>query len=185
MFEPRAVTSRDGRRVVIRLATPGDAGALRAHAMELFRTSEHGVVQPDEAAPLERFREKLEAGEHAKGWAIFVAVPTDDPSVIVGDVGLYPESKRKIAHNATLGIGLVPAWQGVGLGRTLMEITIGWARTHAALRRIELQVFATNGRAIALYESLGFVREGLHPARVIEPDGRAIDEIRMGLDVSG
>jgi len=182
-FEPREITTRDGRRVLVRLAAPDDTDAFHAHALELFRTSEHGVVQPDEAAPPERMREKLEAGAAATGWAIFIALPTDDPGVIVGDVGLYPESKRKIAHNATLGIGLAPAWRGAGLGRALMEIAIGWARAHPALRRIELQVFANNHRAVALYESLGFLREGYHPARVIEPDGRTIDEIRMGLEV--
>ncbi|MEQ8770223.1 MAG: GNAT family protein [Phycisphaerales bacterium] len=183
-FEPRPITARDGRRATVRLATPDDADAFHAHAIELFRTSEHGVVQPDEAAPVERMREKLAQGDSARGWAIFIVLPEDAPGIIVGDAGLYPETKRKIAHNATLGIGLVPGWQRVGLGRALMEIAIDWARAHPALKRVELQVFANNDRAVALYGSLGFVREGLHPGRVIEADGRAIDEIRMALDVS-
>jgi RimJ/RimL family protein N-acetyltransferase len=43
-----------------------------------------------------------------------------------------------------------------------------------------LEVFASNARAIALYESLGFVREGLK-RRVRKLDGRYDDDVMRAL----
>ena len=42
----------------------------------------------------------------------------------------------------------------------LVDLADNWLN----VRRLELTVFADNARAIALYERLGFEREGLHRA---------------------
>jgi RimJ/RimL family protein N-acetyltransferase len=64
------------------------------------------------------------------------------------------------AHVGTLGIGLLPAQRGKGLGKTLLDVTIA-AAERLDFHRIELTVFSDNRRAIALYEGRGFVREGV------------------------
>ena len=48
----------------------------------------------------------------------------------------------------------------------------------AQVLRMELQVYADNARAIALYESLGFVREGLHRGYALR-DGAYVDSLSM------
>ena len=57
-------------------------------------------------------------------------------------------------------MGLLPAWRGRGVGRRLLEATVAKARCEG-FKRIELDVYADNPRAIALYEKAGFVREGI------------------------
>lgn len=64
------------------------------------------------------------------------------------------------AHRGTLGMGLLPEWRGRGIGRRLLEATLAQAR-RSGFKRIELDVYADNQRAIALYEKAGFVREGI------------------------
>jgi RimJ/RimL family protein N-acetyltransferase len=64
------------------------------------------------------------------------------------------------AHRGTLGMGLLPEWRGRGVGRRLLEATLAQAR-RSGFKRIELDVHADNSRAIALYEKVGFVREGV------------------------
>ena len=64
------------------------------------------------------------------------------------------------AHRGTLGIGLLPEWRGRGVGRRLLEATLAQAR-RSGFKRIELDVHADNSRAIAFYEKVGFVREGV------------------------
>jgi RimJ/RimL family protein N-acetyltransferase len=56
-------------------------------------------------------------------------------------------------------------------------ITAGW---EAGLERIELEVFASNTRAFALYEKLGFVTEGVK-RRARKLDGQYDDNVLMAL----
>jgi RimJ/RimL family protein N-acetyltransferase len=60
-----------------------------------------------------------------------------------------------------------------------MEAGIEAAR-RLGMERIELEVFASNTRAIALYERVGFVREGLK-RRVRKIDGRYDDDVLMAV----
>ena len=70
---------------------------------------------------------------------------------------VFGESRR---HVGTLGIGLLPAFRGSGVGFELMKsaIEVAWAR---GLSRIELTVREDNLSAKALYERLGFAHEGV------------------------
>lgn len=64
------------------------------------------------------------------------------------------------AHVGTLGIGLLPEFRGKGIGKALLDMTIAAAERLDFLR-IELTAFSDNLRAIALYETRGFVHEGV------------------------
>ena len=82
-------------------------------------------------------------------------------------------------HVGTLGMGILPKYRGKGLGHRLATDTIR-AATDAGMERIELEVFASNERAIALYRKLGFVIEGIkRNARKL--DGVYDDNIFMAL----
>ncbi len=71
---------------------------------------------------------------------------------------IWPELPG-FAHCGRLGMGLLPAYRGQGLGRRLAETCLADA-WHKGLTRIELDVYASNQAAIHLYEQLGFVHEG-------------------------
>lgn len=76
----------------------------------------------------------------------------------IGAVG----SKHKVKHRAEFGISVLKAYWGLGLGRALTEACIACAR-QAGYTQLELDVVATNERALALYRSLGFVEYGRNP----------------------
>jgi RimJ/RimL family protein N-acetyltransferase len=81
------------------------------------------------------------------------------------------------AHCGTLGMGILPAFRGQGLGKQLMQATLDAAHIEGFVR-VELTAHADNLRAIALYEKLGFVHEGLTRDSVCI-DGRFVDSIAM------
>ena len=83
------------------------------------------------------------------------------------------------AHRGTLGMGVVPACRGRGLGLRLIQAVLDEARG-AGFVRIELDVHADNARAIALYERIGFVREGVARDAVFV-DGEYRDAIAMAM----
>ncbi len=186
---PEEVTLRDGRVVTLRLATVADAEALIALERVVVR-ARAGVVKiedevaPDAAAFVRRAGPSLVGAENADGRSFRLVA--EARGTLVGDVVLSRMPFRMLRHVALLGLGVRPDAQGVGLGRALMASALGHARAlrdadGARITRVELYVRADNTRARALYESLGFVTEGVRRAFVRDDDGTLVDDLVMGL----
>jgi RimJ/RimL family protein N-acetyltransferase len=109
--------------------------------------------------------------------AQFVAV--DEAGAVVGWCDIARPMIEGFRHSGRLGMGLLPHVRGQGVGRRLAQATIDAARARG-VERIELEVFATNRRAIRLYERLGFVHEGVR-ARARKLDGQYEDNVLMAL----
>jgi RimJ/RimL family protein N-acetyltransferase len=106
-------------------------------------------------------------------------VAVDASGAVVGWCDVERYRREGFTHSGRLGIGMLQAVRGRGLGRRLMTEAIQAARRQG-MERIELEVFVSNTRAIALYESLGFAREGLK-RRARKLDGEYDDDLIMGL----
>ncbi len=106
-------------------------------------------------------------------------VAVDGAGTVVGWCDVERHGREGFRHAGRLGIGLLPEARGRGLGRRLMTAAIDAARARG-MERVELEVFASNTRAVALYASLGFVREGVK-RRARKLDGRYDDEVLMAL----
>lgn len=157
--------------VVIRSAEPTDAAGVSA-LLGLPGTFEGTLQLPD--VPIASRLEFLQRPE--PGACRLVAVAAGG---VVGWAALHNvQASLRRSHVRLLGIAIAPAWQGRGLGRTLMHRLLHWADRWGAVLRIELQVHADNERAIALYRSLGFVEEGRHRAYALK-DGRYVDSLSM------
>jgi RimJ/RimL family protein N-acetyltransferase len=89
---------------------------------------------------------------------------------VIGWCDVLPSFGESRRHVGTLGMGLLPAYRGQGIGARLMEtaIALAWQR---GLSRIELTVREDNLRAKALYERLGFEHEGVK-RRSMQFDGK-------------
>jgi ribosomal protein S18 acetylase RimI-like enzyme len=80
------------------------------------------------------------------------------------------------------GIAVGPEFQRRGVGRALLDAAIVEARTRRA-RKLTLRVLGPNTAARRLYESAGFVVEGvLHEEFRLE--GRFVDDVLMALDLT-
>jgi len=63
---------------------------------------------------------------------------------------LVPETRALVQN-----LGMLSAWRGQGIGRTLMEAAEAWARQRGATRLV-LNVWEFNTGALSFYESLGY-----------------------------
>jgi RimJ/RimL family protein N-acetyltransferase len=92
---------------------------------------------------------------------------------VVGWCDILPPFGEARRHVGTLGMGLLPAFRGSGLGTQLLKTAVAaaWSR---GLSRIELTVREDNVRARALYERVGFNKEGVLKNSMLV-DGRYYD----------
>jgi putative acetyltransferase len=105
------------------------------------------------------------------------AVVAEIDGVVAGSASLHRQGGRR-AHVALLGMMVAPDWQGQGVGSALMRDLITLADRWLDLKRLELNVFADNSRAIALYRKFGFVIEGRQRGYAFR-DGSYADSLSM------
>jgi len=78
---------------------------------------------------------------------------------VVGWCDLRPKAAPTLRHTAVLGMGIVAAYRGQGIGSRLLTTALELAPARG-IRRSELIVRSDNAPAIALYRRFGFVDEG-------------------------
>lgn len=78
---------------------------------------------------------------------------------IIGCIGFNGNTARKMKHYGTIGISVLKEYWGRGIATALLEKLISWAK-EKGIKKINLDVFENNERAIKLYEKFGFKLEG-------------------------
>ena len=157
----------------IRPIRPEDIEGFR-HAVDVV-ARERKYLAFLEAPPLASAREFV-LENIAKGHPQFVAIADGG---VVGWCDIVRQTRPIHAHAGVLGMGLLPPFRGQGHGRRLVEASLHAAKL-AGFSRVELTVHADNPRAVALYERVGFVHEGIK-RRATCIDGRFGDAIMMAI----
>jgi ribosomal protein S18 acetylase RimI-like enzyme len=78
---------------------------------------------------------------------------------VIGWCDIVPHPFEGMQHVGRLGMGVHKNYRSRGVGRELLSVAVQKAFARA-LERIELEVFASNGSAVRLYERFGFQCEG-------------------------
>ena len=160
--------------IAIRPAEPTDASELVALAAAVGREPGDWLLATETWRPVADERRYLKAVRRHADAAVFVAVDGDR---IVGRLSLARDPHPASAHVADLGLMVAASHRRRGIGRTLLDTAVKWARM-AGVSKLELHVFPWNLPAIQLYEGFGFEREGLRRGHYLR-DGDAVDAILM------
>jgi putative acetyltransferase len=157
--------------IVIRRAEPRDfEGVARTFQDESVYS---GTLQTPFTS-LEHWRKRL--AEAPEGDYLLVACAGEE---VVAHAGLHPLGKSpRRAHAMALGMGVVKAWQGQGVGSALMAALVDLADNWLNVFRLELTVYVDNERAIALYRKFGFETEGTHRCYALR-EGQYVDAYAM------
>jgi len=159
----------------IRSAVSDDAEALYAFGEALLRESSFFLRRAGERArSADEMRAVIERFEELPEYLLLTAW---QGAMAVGEAVVMGGVFARNRLTATVGVGVLQAHAGRGLGRALMteaEAFAQWRR----LRRLELTVMAHNDRARALYERMGYVEEGVKRESLFV-DGAFVDEIMM------
>ncbi|KWX78509.1 GNAT family N-acetyltransferase [Paenibacillus jilunlii] len=122
-----------------------------AEARRLTGTQKH-ITKEQIAAYIER------KAEDDSGVLLLIALKDTDETI--GDIAIQDMDRNNRTANLRIAIG-DEAHQGKGYGREALLLMLDYGFGILNLHRIELEVYAYNKRAAHVYESIGFVREGV------------------------
>lgn len=134
---------------VVRDATADDFEGWGAVFAEV--AAEGRWIGAEAGVPIDRMRPWFDARVNDPQRLFIVA----DAGVVVGVL----HADFVVPGVLELGMEITQPWRRRGLGSTLMERCISWARERGA-HKLMLQVWPHNVAAIALYKKFGFAHEG-------------------------
>ena len=159
----------------MRAAEPGDAAVLVALAGDVTGEPEGWLLTDSAWRSVADERRYLRALRRHPHGAVFVA---EIDGVVVGRLSVSRDPHPASGHVADIGLMVARGQRRTGVGTALMRAAEEWART-ARVTKLELHVFPHNTPAIALYEKLGYAREGHRRAHYRRPDGSLLDAVLM------
>lgn len=157
----QVITLKDGRLCVLRNGTQKDGqGALDNFILTHQQTDQLLSYADEIKMTAESEGCYLKEREDSRDSVELLAIIDDQ---VVGMAGISPVgSYDKLKHRAEFGVSIDENYWGLGIGRALTQACIDCAK-QAGYKQLELDVVATNQRAIALYQSEGFVIYGRNP----------------------
>jgi GNAT superfamily N-acetyltransferase len=187
------IEERDGKlRVAIPIdadATTVDVGDVEATVrpaqqediagilgvIETIASDEAYVVARRLAADVTRDEVLLRHNE-SEDRVFFVATVDDDA---VGWLHVEVSQAPNMSHTAELTVGVLDAYRGGGLGSTLMERGLDWARS-AGIEKVYQNLPATNDAAISFLEANGWTTESTRGGHD-RIDDELVDEVQLAI----
>jgi ribosomal protein S18 acetylase RimI-like enzyme len=169
-----AVTTRlkDGRMAVIRPAVAADAEGI-TDLVNIVGAENRFARRERATWTIEEERQTI-VPKSPTEQAFFVA---EVGGKVCGLLNVARGQWSKDRHVASFGMACLPECRRLGLGTALLIQAIDWARV-VGVRKLTLEVFATNENAIALYRKLGFEEEARLRGQFMI-SGAAVDSVLM------
>lgn len=146
----------DGATVVFRFERPDDFDRL----WEMYSTL--GPETLECLPPLNKRAVEAWFNEfsYEKILPVLATVEEDGRERVVGRAMLMLQSRDSVRHRAEYGVVVHDAYQDKGIGSKLTGVMLRLARLKG-LKKVTLEVFPENVRAVHVNEKQGFVKEGV------------------------
>lgn len=176
-FEARQIYAKSEGTYWLRRAEPADAPALLGLLKTTAEQTRFLIREPDEITMTEQQeRDFIQAKLDATNELLLVL---ESDGVLWGLCSLSSfGSFRRYAHRCSVAIALHRHVWGQGLGREMMKALLTAAK-EAGYEQAELDVISDNRQAIALYERIGFEKQGVMPRNMKYADGTYADSLWM------
>ncbi len=173
---PLSLPLSDGQMCTIRPLDVGDAEACCSLLPKLHKETDFLNWSPGEFNLTVEQERGFISTQLAKPGSMAVAALVADR--IVGLAGAWSPEHKKFQHHAELGISILKAYWGLGIGGRMMQLILDWGAAQG-LHKIYLHVFSDNHRAHKWYLSLGFIEEARLKNDIRRADGSFSDTIIM------
>ena len=170
----RSFIAKDSREVVLRTPKWEDLddflaliNSLVDEKAEIARTEK--VSREDEIDWLSKVLSRLEKDE-----TFYLVAEVGGKVVAVSEISKRSGYEK---HVGVIGIAIRKEFRDLGIGTEMIKTLVKQAQ-EIGLKVLTLTAFATNKRAIRVYEKVGFVQTGRVPKKHFK-EGKYIDEIIM------
>ena len=169
--------TKDGLPYIIRYPKLSDAIELHRYINELSQEKTYVSFQGEEISlddEIEYVKSSIKKIEEKK--SVQLVVECNDK--IIGVSGV--ESRPRVAsHVGVFGISIAKGFRGQGIGKKLIESVLEETKDNLKhIKIVDLECFADNKTACALYKSVGFKEYGRLPKGIRHKD-QFVDEILM------
>ena len=160
-YGPVFIKDKFGRDVELRNAEVSDSAEMIKYLKTICGETPYVIRDPDEInLTLEQEQKILQNKIDSEDELLLVALVEDKH---VGNCSLMSFGDlRRYRHRCSVAIALYQEYCGLGIGRQMMD-TVLRAAKDLGYEQAELEVNSSNANAIALYESMGFVKYGTYP----------------------
>ncbi len=182
IFAPKTITLKDGREAIFRSPELSDCPALINYLLTTATETDFLMSDPRESGRWEgeeglRREEEIIGDNISSPDKLMICCFVDGE--LAGNCFIGYNTRVKTAHRATVGVGLIKKYWGLGIGTAMFNELIQNAYERGGIMQIELDYLEGNTRALGLYEKMGFKEVAHRPNAVKLADGRLLDEISM------
>ena len=179
VIEPKTVTLKNGNKGCLRPRSCQDTESVFKFLDSVFAEDRFFLTTLDEIRDLRSFEKAKERTELFNTHENKLMLVTEIDGQIVSLSEIECGEKKRNRHIGQIGISILPAYRGLGLGSAIMETMIDWATANPVIEKLALGVWSRNEPAIGLYTKMGFVEEGRKVREVKYADGSYDDCICM------
>lgn len=166
-----------GMQYTVRSAVEEDAHSLSSLRVQLDGETENMDREAGEAyIDTAGFKELIRKDSEKRNNLFLVAVVAGN---IVGYCRCAGSELKRFSHQVEFGVCVARSFWGYSIGKNLLKLSLQWADGNE-VEKVTLKVLATNDQAIRLYESNGFIREGILKRDRRHADGKYYDTVVMG-----
>ncbi len=170
----RSFSAKDGQRVTLRTTKWEDLddllgliNSLVEERADIIRAEK--VSRDEEIDWLSGVLRRLEKDE-----VVYILAEVNGKVIASSEIGKRGGYEK---HVGGIGIVIMKGYRDLGIGTEIMNALIEQGRAWH-LEVLTLTLFASNKRALHVYEKVGFVETGCIPKKFLR-DGKYIDEIIM------
>ncbi|WP_261129741.1 GNAT family N-acetyltransferase [Bacillus sp. Marseille-Q3570] len=168
---------KKNEKAVLRTACVEDAAVVLEIQQEVIGEGDYFINVPED---FEKTREQQwEWIERISENPRDIMIVAEIDGKVVGWIVFISQERKRMAHTGSFGVMVQKEYRGSGIGKQLLEEMLAWAKENPLIEKVSLGVFSTNHRAIAIYESLGFVEEGRKVKEFKFGDNEYVDDVLM------
>ena len=177
IFDEKKVILKDGAEAIFRSPKVDDAEKMLDYLRAVSGETDFLMRRADDEFPdIESEKKWIESGISSEN---NLKILCEIDGVVAGNCEIMMNSRFRTSHRATLAIAIRKAYWGRGIGTIMFEELEAAARARGGIVQLELECFAVNTRAQALYRKMGFEVDYVHHDALRLSDGTLTDEFGM------